>query len=250
MHKCNDNYEKIRKKIEEDQKKYKYCYIQGPTGPAGIQGEQGIRGEKGEPGPATIKIGKIETIDSNEMAEVLNVGTDENVILDFKIPQGIKGDKGDKGDQGETGVSEKNPASYDAILFVSYAQAHYSKVMTFQEQLDINNDGYFDLTDNTNITLNYSGIYEITLCGQISGVDQSHGAIFYLSNTNGAVIQDLSFELKAGTTSRMDCSETIITKIDAQTTLYIRCGIIGDSNTANIDFSNVNLVIKKYNASI
>ena len=123
--------------------------------------------------------------------------------------------------------------------------------MTFQDHLTIlNNDNYFSLIDDTNTMLVESGFYEITLCGQISGVDQSHGAIFYLSDTSGAVIQDLSFEVKAGTTSRMDCSETIITKIDTQTTVYVRCGIIGDSSTANIDFSNVNLIIKKYNAAI
>ena len=48
----------------------------------------------------------------------------------------------------------------------------------------------------------------------------------------------------------MDCSETILTKFDENTTLYIRCGIIGDSSTANIDFTNVNLIIKKYNVAI
>lgn len=28
---CNDDYKKIRKKINEEQKKYKFCYVQGPT---------------------------------------------------------------------------------------------------------------------------------------------------------------------------------------------------------------------------
>lgn len=45
----------------------------------------------------------------------------------------------------------------------------------------------------------------------------------------------------------MDCSETIITEFENPTTLLVRCGIIGDSSTANIDFVNVNLIIKKYN---
>lgn len=164
---------------------------------------------------------------------------------------GLTGPKGDIGPTGPQGSFKVSPTSYDAILFVSFAQAHYSKIMTFQEQLIIPNDNtYFNLTDDTNITLNEPGIYEVTLCGQISGVDQNHGAIFYLSNTNGSVVQDLSFEVKAGTTSRMDCSEAIITKINTKTTLYVRCGITGDSSTASIDFSNVNLIIKKYNASI
>ena len=167
-----------------------------------------------------------------------------------KGEQGIKGDKGDAGKIGPTGpagAQTKNPAGYESVLFVSFAQANYSKIMTFQENLDVNNVDCFTLTDNTNITLNKTGIYEITLCGQISGVDQSHGAIFYLSNTNGSVIQDLSFEVKAGTTTRMDCSETILTKIDTETTVYVRCGVIGDSSTANVSFENVNLIIKKYN---
>ena len=119
--------------------------------------------------------------------------------------------------------------------------------MTFQETLAIpENNNYFKLVDNTNLEIKEAGIYEITLCGQISGVDQNHGAIFYLSNTEGTVIQDLSFEVKAGVVPRMDCSESTITKIEKPTALYVRCGIIGDSATANIDFSNVNLIIKKY----
>ena len=107
MNNCND-YELIRKKIEEEREKYKFCYIQGPTGPKGDkgligpqgipgpkgekgdQGPQGIKGEKGEQGPSTIQIGNIETIEPTEEAEVINVGTPVDVVLDFKIPKGEK----------------------------------------------------------------------------------------------------------------------------------------------------------------
>ena len=312
MYKCDD--EEIRKKIKEEQKRHRYHYVMGPKGEKGEKGdagEIGPTGPRGNAGPASIKIGNVETVSFDTNASITNSGTDEDLILDFKIPKGEKGDtgekgakgdtgprglpgetgrtehisvdetetinpdeeaqvldtfenmvhhltfyvpkgeKGDKGDVGPTGpagVQTKNPAGYESVLFVSFAQANYSKIMTFQENLDVNNVDCFTLTDNTNITLNKPGIYEITLCGQISGVDQSHGAIFYLSNTNGSVIQDLSFEVKAGTTTRMDCSETILTKIDTETTVYVRCGVIGDSSTANVSFENVNLIIKKYNA--
>ena len=220
-----------------------------------------IKGPKGD--TETFVIGNTITGIEGENAKVIDNKKGLEHTLEFIIPKGDKGDigpqgeigptgpKGDIGPTGPQGSSKVSPTSYDAILFVSFAQAHYSKIMTFQEQLIIPNDNiYFNLTDDTNITLNEPGIYEITLCGQISGVDQNHGAIFYLSNTNGSVVQDLSFEVKAGTTSRMDCSEAIITKINTKTTLYVRCGITGDSSTASIDFSNVNLIIKKYNASI
>lgn len=252
MYKCDD--EEIRKKIKEEQKRHRYHYVMGPKGEKGEKGdagEIGPTGPRGNAGPASIKIGNVETVSFDTNASITNSGTDEDLILDFKIPKGEKGEKGDKGDVGPTGpagAQTKNPAGYESVLFVSFAQANYSKIMTFQENLDVNNVDCFTLTDNTNITLNKPGIYEITLCGQISGVDQSHGAIFYLSNTNGSVIQDLSFEVKAGTTTRMDCSETILTKIDTETTVYVRCGVIGDSSTANVSFENVNLIIKKYNA--
>lgn len=77
--------------------------IQGPKGEKGDMGPQGLKGEKGDQGPATIQIGNIETIDPNEEAEVINVGTPVDAVLDFKIPKGEKGDQGDIGPRGLPG---------------------------------------------------------------------------------------------------------------------------------------------------
>ena len=55
---------------------------------------------------------------------------------------------------------------------------------------------------------------------------------FYLIDTTGTVIQDLSFDLKAGLTTRMDCSESILIKFEEPTELYVQCGITGDASTA------------------
>ena len=108
---CNDNYDRIKKKIEEERERCKYCYIQGP---------RGEKGERGERGPATIKVGKVETIEPTLPAEVINTGTADDVILDFKIPkgvqgiegkigpQGIQGIKGEKGDQGPSTIQIGN----------------------------------------------------------------------------------------------------------------------------------------------
>lgn len=121
MNNCSD-YERIRKRIEEERKKYKFCYIQGPTGPkgeTGPRGEQGLVGPKGErgiPGPSSIDIGITETVEPFENAKVENVGTSKDVILNFQIPrgeqgkegkngpQGIPGPKGEKGDIGPQGI--------------------------------------------------------------------------------------------------------------------------------------------------
>ena len=93
MSNCN-NYEKIKRSIEEENKKYKYCYIQGPTGP---------QCEKGDPGPSIVQIGKVETIEPNEKAEIVNIGTPVDVVLDFKIPRGEQGIEGKIGPQGIPG---------------------------------------------------------------------------------------------------------------------------------------------------
>lgn len=61
-------------------------------------------GPQGEPGtPAFINIGDVITGMPGTLAEVTNVGDNQNLILNFTIPQGEKGDKGDKGDTGPQG---------------------------------------------------------------------------------------------------------------------------------------------------
>ena len=85
---------------------------QGLQGAVGPQGEQGIQGERGIQGPSSIKVGSTETIDSSLDAVVNNVGTDSDLILNFKIPrgpqgeQGLKGDTGPRGFPGEIGITE------------------------------------------------------------------------------------------------------------------------------------------------
>lgn len=86
--------EKIKKLLEEKNKNIRYCYVKG---------DKGDKGDKGESGGATIDVGTTETIEAFEEASVSNVGTNTDVILNFKIPKGERGDKGEKGDKGDTG---------------------------------------------------------------------------------------------------------------------------------------------------
>ena len=97
MNSCDD-YERIRKRIEEERKKYQICYVQGPTGPRGEKGDRGI------PGPSSIDVGITETVEPFEVAKVENSGTNEDVILNFKIPRGQQGVEGKIGPQGIPGL--------------------------------------------------------------------------------------------------------------------------------------------------
>ncbi len=100
---CDKGYDNTNKKIDDFSKKHPYCYIQGPTGP---KGETGAKGDRGDIGPATIKVGTTETVSELENAIVSNSGTEKDVILDFKIPRGEKGEIGPRGLPGEIGRTE------------------------------------------------------------------------------------------------------------------------------------------------
>lgn len=319
----SDNYERLRRKIEDASKNIRYWYIKGP------------KGEKGDSGVANISIGNVETVSPDEEAEVINVGTDENVILDFKIPRGQdgqegksgstgpqgeqgqegkigptgpKGDKGEigptgpKGDIGPTGspgqqgISEKividdtltleateeadvvdqiednthhltfyipkgetgpkgdtgagaGATSFNAIIFAGYNDATDSRPLTIKEKIFIpESTPVFTVPTVINIEVKTTGIYEITLCGKISGVTDINGGKFFLINTTtGTVINNLTFELKEGTTTDMTFSGTTTTQIFAPANFQVKTSIINDPSTSNIKFYDINLVMKRYN---
>ena len=98
----NDN-ELVRcakEKIRRDQKFKPNCCVFLPTVPGGITGPTGPTGPQG---PATIAVGLTTTTAPGTDATVTNVGTAENVILEFAIPAGATGATGEVGPTGPTG---------------------------------------------------------------------------------------------------------------------------------------------------
>lgn len=122
---CNDNCDKMKKKDETCNKNVKYVFVRGLTGPTGPKGEAGIQGltgeigptgstgatgptgPKGENGPTTIEVGITETGEPDTESLVTNVGTNKEVVLNFKIPRGspgVEGKIGPTGPQGPRGL--------------------------------------------------------------------------------------------------------------------------------------------------
>lgn len=310
----NDTYERMKKKIEEENKNVKYRYIQGPPGP---------KGDKGDAGSTTISVGKTETVEPNMKAEVKNVGTNENVILDFKIPKGFDGQdgqigptgpQGEKGDQGpagpqgekgdigptglpgENGISETitvdgtqtveadenasvidnfnqnthhltffipkgeigptgpmgpgaGATSFNAIIKAGYKDATDARSLTIKDKIFIpGSTTLFTIPNTVDINVNTTGIYEITLCGKIDGVTDLNGAkVFLLNTVTGEVLNSLSFELNEGATKSMPFSGTTITEIFAPATFQLKSSITNDPNTAQITFSDITVIMKRYN---
>jgi len=62
--------------------------VKGPQGERGAQGEQGAQGNA-----ATISVGSVTTVPYGQNASVTNSGTEEEAVLDFRIPQGRPGEQ-------------------------------------------------------------------------------------------------------------------------------------------------------------
>lgn len=87
--KCND--------LRKSNTKVYNCYVVGPTGPTGPKGETG-------PASARVNVGLTTTIEAGRNARVYNSGSENDIILNFDIPQGYLGPTGPKGEKGEPGI--------------------------------------------------------------------------------------------------------------------------------------------------
>lgn len=91
-------------------------------GPQGQKGDPGATGENGK--AATIKIGTVTTGAAGSAAKVVNSGTSNAAILDFTIPQGLKGN--DITDVSSLGTSE---ITASADMYPEYSKGEYMRVV-------------------------------------------------------------------------------------------------------------------------
>ena len=184
------------------------CTVMGPTGP------QGPTGPAGEIGPQGIQ-GEI----------------------------GLKGDKGDPGEQGVEGPSF--PASVENMFYTSYVDTKLEGELTIASPWLIPNPSdYFEVV-NENEVLVKPGIYEITLSGLISGADNAHGGHFYLQDENGSEFRALSFSFPQSNGKYAQFYQTTLLRFEEDTKLSVNTIILGGAAASNVEFSNVNLMIKK-----
>ena len=96
----------------------------GDKGDPGAQGAQGEKGEKGDPGrdgsPGATGATPRFTVtavtgEAGTAASVTQSGTAENPMVEFTIPQGMKGDTGEKGEKGDPGKD----APQEAVLYTA-----------------------------------------------------------------------------------------------------------------------------------
>lgn len=100
--------------------------IQGVQGAQGVPGADGAKGDKGDTGAtgasgsqgipgtaATVAVGTVSTGAAGSSVAVTNSGTSSAAVLNFTIPQGLKGDTGATGSQGAKGDTGATGAKGD-----------------------------------------------------------------------------------------------------------------------------------------
>ncbi len=189
--------------------------IEGPTGPTGPKGDTGLTGNTGPTGP------------KGDTGLTGNTG-----------PTGPTGPKGDTGPSSATG--------YNSIAFASYINTKKAGTVQIGNTRILPGDSqYLVIPNATDIQVKKTGVFEIVLCGRISGVTQNTGASFSLYNTEtNTIISDLTFALEAGNTPDMDFSEMTVVDIIAPATLKLISKIDGSDE---ISFTEMNILIKSYN---
>lgn len=195
----NDKYSKKIQCILEERKKCRdKLVVIGPTGP------------QGPAGPVTIQLGKVTTGDPGTGASVTNVGTNENMILNFTIPagvagsigpQGLKGEKGEKGEQGPQGEQglkgepgPQGPAGPSGTAQISSYGSKYDSrgnnitlteniISTIPLSSSGPISGITEETENT-LTITETGVYKIDYYFQGSPNVKSTLTLEIIQNTN------------------------------------------------------------------
>ena len=158
-------------------------------------------------------------------------------------PQGIQGETGLKGDPGPEGPSF--PASVEAMFYTSFVDTKEEGLLTISSPWLIPNPSdYFEVV-NENEVLVKPGIYEITLSGLMSGADNAHGGHFYLQDENGSEFRALSFSFPQRNGKYAQFYQTTLLRFEEDTKLSVNTIILGGASASNVEFSNVNLMIKK-----
>ena len=240
-----DEPAKVQDEFNNNNTHYLTFYIpkgeKGDTGPMGLPGEKGIS--------EIIIIDKTETVEPDEPAKIQDDFDDNTHHLTFYIPKGEKGEKGDQGSVGPAGpTGSLGPTSYDVVAFVSYPNTTVAGIaLTGASRIIPGITNKISMEGSNGIKINQSGLYEITVCGRISGVTKDIGGAFYLiKSETSEVLTDMSFILSKGNTEDMDFSEISFVDITAPATLQIKTEIDGDTATSNIEFSSINVLIKGY----
>ena len=227
---CFDN--KIKKNLDCGKKCNCTPIIVGPTGPTGPQG------------PASIAVGVTTTTDPGTNASVTNVGTDDNVILNFNIPRGETGPIGPQGIpgiQGPTGpTGPTGPAGPTAIE--TYGRKYNTSTdnisleTNIAQNIPLGNNGPTNnittATQNT-LTITENGVYLVEY--GFSGSSSTNATLTVEVNQNANAISGTSIVKTVTANNNTDFNSSTINSFSVGDEIGLS---IKSSTTATITPAN------------
>ena len=179
----------------------------------------------------TIKVGNVTTIEPDDKAKVIDRTGSPEHTFDFFIPRGNPGPI----------IS----SSVEGIFFTDFNELIASGEMVFDNTWLIPSvSDIFKVIDDSKVEV-APGIYEISISGLITGVDNDNGAEIYLLTNKGSAIKDLSFKFPKGSNSQSYFSKTTLFRFEEESILDVSVNILSDLQTSTISISEVNLILKK-----
>lgn len=161
-------------------------------------------------------------------------------------PKGDIGPTGPQGIQGPTGpTGSAAPSVNEDLFFTSFKNVTDPEKMILEDTWLIPNPSEnFNIINDSQIEVQ-PGIYEITFSGLIYNSDDNHGAVFFIQNSDGDAIKDLTFELPMGVCNQMHFSQSIFFRFEKVTVLEAIFNILGEEVSSHVNVSSVNLIMKK-----
>ncbi len=216
-------------------------------GPRGPQGEKGEQGPKGDPA-LTVHLGSMAMLQPDQTAYVANVGTDTDLILDFGIPRGEKGDVGAQGPKGDPALTvhlgsvtmlQPDQTAYvanvgtdtDLILDFGIPRGQAGDSISFLYNCTGVNDNV-TISNMVNDFLNAGGIYagttaltmKLVIAGEV-GLTASpslpNTSYFYFANT-----------VDRGASVQIDWSGAVLPTLKNQPgwTVYVKTAVVANQN--------------------
>ena len=180
--------------------------LNGDKGDKGDRGPQGEKGDKGDNGiTPSFSIGQVKTVSSNNNASVSITGTQDNVVLNFNIPKGAKGDPGTGGIGGGQDnviesitvngiVTEPDEDKTVDIDLSSHIRVNDNIIATPNGILNIDLSNYIKVNNNTINTSN--GILNIPIPTKTSELHNDSGFITQTILGDYATLQELGNRLQ------------------------------------------------------
>ncbi len=239
-------YEKALQKIKEDSKCKPQCMgaIIGPTGPTGPTGSMGLIGPTGPQGPVSVTVGTTTTGEPGSQASVTNTGDLDNVVLAFTIPQGPTGAQGEIGATGPTGPANGLNAFggiYNTGTGTVSLENTDPTVIELDTQMTESNVSY---DNQNNITINESGVYEITYYALVSATTGGNTTLAVKNGEND--IDGASIEKNLTQSALTEYNGSVITTLNEGD--QINLTLQGtQTETINLPGNGVNasLIVKK-----